>query len=103
MYDPNSPYRPPQPPPVYVVKEESFTSKAITTLVLYFVMYIPGLIANIVFWNEARNVQARTGRAPEGKGCLTAMLIMQLVGLVLAGGFFCLLVLLIIITEPVTF
>lgn len=103
MYDPNSPYRPPQPPPVYIIKEESFTSKAILTLVLYFVLYIPGLIANIVFWNEARNVQARTGRAPEGKGCLTAMLIMQLVGLILSGLFFCLLVLVIINTEPVRF
>lgn len=66
-----------QPQVVYVASEESFTSKAIWTLVLYFVLYIPGLIANFLFWSEARQVEARTGRAPAGAGCLTAMLVVQ--------------------------
>jgi hypothetical protein len=52
----------------------SFTTPAIITLVLYFVLWIPGFIANIVYWREANNVQKVTGYAPEGKDCLVALL-----------------------------
>jgi hypothetical protein len=47
---------------------KSFTTPAIITLVLYFVFWIPGLIANVVYYNEANSIQKRTGREPEGKG-----------------------------------
>ena len=57
----------------------SFTTPAIITLILYFVFWVPGLIANIVYWREANNVQTITGRAPEGKGCLVAMLVVMIV------------------------
>lgn len=62
---------------------KSFTTPAIITLVLYFVFWIPGFIANIVYYNEANSIQKRTGREPEGKGCLLALLIVfgGLVGL----------------------
>ena len=62
---------------------KSFTTPAIITLVLYFVFWIRGLIANIVYYNEANSIQKRTGREPEGKGCLLALLIVfgGLVGL----------------------
>jgi uncharacterized protein involved in cysteine biosynthesis len=53
----------------------SFTSPAIITLILYFVLWIPGLIANIVFWREAKRVEKLIGRSPEGLGCLTWMLV----------------------------
>ena len=56
-------------------EQKSFTTPAIITLVLYFVLWLPGLIANIVYLNEANNVQRLSGRAPEGKGCLIAMLV----------------------------
>ena len=68
-------------------EQRSFTTPAIITLVLYFVLWLPGLIANIVYLNEASNVQRISGRAPEGKGCLIAMLIV-FVGLPVVG--FCL-------------
>jgi hypothetical protein len=70
-------------------EQKSFTTPAIITLVLYFVLWLPGLIANIVYLNEANNVQRLSGRAPEGKGCLIAMLIV-FVGLPVVG--FCLIV-----------
>lgn len=54
--------------------QRSFTTPAIITLVLYLVLWIPGFIANIVYWREANNVQRLMGHAPEGKGCLLAML-----------------------------
>ncbi len=58
---------------------KSFTTPAIITLVLYFVLWIPGLIANVVYLLEASNVQRVTGRAPEGKGCLVALLVVFIV------------------------
>ncbi len=74
-----------QPQNVYLTVRVSFTSKAILTLILYFVLYIPGLIANFVFWNEARRIKERTGDAPEGYGCLASMLILQAISV----GLFC--------------
>jgi hypothetical protein len=52
----------------------SFTTQAVIALVLYFVLWLPGLIANIVWYLEARNIEQQTGRAPDGKGCLSALL-----------------------------
>jgi TRAP-type mannitol/chloroaromatic compound transport system permease small subunit len=69
---------------VYVA-ESSFTTKAIITLVLYIFFYIPGLIANFIFWNEAQQIKNRTGNTPAGTGCLTAMLI----GQAIVVGLFC--------------
>ncbi len=54
--------------------QKSFTTPAVITLVLYVVLWLPGLIANIVYWLEAKRVEEETGRAPDGKGCLVAML-----------------------------
>jgi hypothetical protein len=57
----------------------SYTTSAIITLVLYFVCWLPGLIANLVYWNEAKKTEQLIGRAPEGKGCLTTMLVVFIV------------------------
>jgi hypothetical protein len=38
-------------------------------------MWISGLIANLVFWREAVEVERKPGRTPDGKGCLVSMLI----------------------------
>jgi hypothetical protein len=53
----------------------SFRWQVIIALVLYFPFFLPGLIANIYWWNQARSLEAATGIAPRGKGCLTIMLI----------------------------
>lgn len=55
--------------------QRSFTTPAVITLVLYLVLWLPGLIANLVYLQEANNVQRITGEEPEGKGCLVAMLV----------------------------
>ena len=69
----------------------SYTTPAIITLVLYFVLWLPGLIANIVYWRDANSAQRLTGHAPEGKGCLLALLwvfvYLPLIGFVLVGIF----------------
>ena len=52
---------------------KSFTGPAIITLVLYFIFWIPGLIANVLYYKEAKEVQRVTGHSPQGMGCLSAM------------------------------
>ena len=41
----------PTPPQqvVYIQCQDSFMGKVVVTVVLYFVMYLPGLIANLLF------------------------------------------------------
>ena len=56
----------------------SVTWKAFAALVLYWVFWIPGFAANILFLQEAKSMQRRTGRAPEGMGCLAALLWMNI-------------------------
>jgi hypothetical protein len=52
----------------------TYTSPAIFTLVLYWIFWIPGLIANIAYLQAAGRDQALTGKEPEGKGCLIWLL-----------------------------
>ena len=59
----------------FAAEQRSFTTHAVITLVLYCVLWIPGLIANIVYLQEARKIERITGRSPEGMGCLWALLI----------------------------
>lgn len=72
-----------------VAAGRSYVSPAIVTLILYFVLWLPGMIANVVYLRSAQQTQKLTGHAPEGKGCLTAMavvfLVLPLAGFVILG------------------
>lgn len=52
----------------------SFRRRAWLTLALYFVFWLPGLIANLVWWREAATTERYTGVKPEGTGCLLWLL-----------------------------
>ena len=62
---------------------QRFTGKAVFTAVLYLLLLVPGVVANVVFWRQANRVENLTGIAPPGKGCLTAMLAVAAIVLVL--------------------
>jgi hypothetical protein len=64
----------------------SFRWQAVFALILYFPFFLPGLIANIIWWNQARSLQAATGIAPRGKGCLTVMLVCAVIMMLLSVG-----------------
>lgn len=64
----------------------SFRWQAFFALILYFPFFLPGLIANIIWWNQARSLQAATGIAPRGKGCLTVMLVCAVIMMLLSVG-----------------
>lgn len=56
-----------------VAEQKSFVGSAVVVLLLYLLCYIPGLIFNIMWMNEARAVKKVTGRSPHGSGCLGVM------------------------------
>ncbi|MBN1807783.1 MAG: hypothetical protein JW909_01860 [Planctomycetes bacterium] len=53
---------------------ESYTARAFFTLLLYWVGYLPGLIANMVWLSAARREQRDYGGDVKGKGCLTLLI-----------------------------
>ena len=60
--------------PVQGEEPRSYLNSAILTLVLYFVFYIIGLVANFLYLNSAKKEEARTGMQPEGKQFLVILL-----------------------------
>lgn len=52
-----------------------YTTPAVITLILYFVCWLPGVIANVIYYLQAQRDEAMIGRAPQGKGCLLALLL----------------------------
>jgi hypothetical protein len=66
----------------------NYTTPAVIVLILYFVLYVPGLVANIVYLIQASNDHKLTGRPPEGRGCLIALIIvfgaMPIIGVCIA-------------------
>ena len=72
---------PAQPPKVISTWNQSFTGKAVIAFLLYFLFYIPGLIANIMFIAQANRVRKETGRTPSGVGCLWATLVVSIIPL----------------------
>lgn len=74
-----SPYpQPYQPAPDYArqaAATRSYMTPAVITLVLYFVLWLPGLIANIAYLSAANADRSVSGIEPQGRGCLVALLV----------------------------
>lgn len=58
-----------------MAEQRSFTGSAVLVFALYLLLWVPGLIANILYLNEARRVKRIIGRSPSGIGCLWFMLL----------------------------
>jgi hypothetical protein len=86
-YDPGNP--PPQPyqPQQYsqqamqqaVAASKSYYAEAFITLVLYWLFWLPGIIANVIFIADARTKSQIAGRSLPGLGCLWILLFFNLV------------------------
>jgi hypothetical protein len=63
------------------VPDKSFVSSAVIVALLYLLCWPVSLVLNIVWYNEAKDLERTTGREPDGKGCLLATLV---VGIILA-------------------
>ena len=58
-----------------VKKVTDYTVIAVLVMVLYAVLWLPGIVANIVFLQQAKREQRETQTKPEGLGCLWSLLI----------------------------
>ena len=59
-------------------RSKSYTGKAILTFILYMFFWIPGFIANVIFYEESRSMSKIAGKELPGTGCLGGMLVIQL-------------------------
>lgn len=66
-----------------------YTTPAVVTLILYFICWLPGIIANIIYYLQARNDEALIGRSPQGMGCLLWLLIVMNAFIILGVLFYC--------------
>ena len=83
MYEYRPPQAPPPQQPMYYRPEKSYLGEAFLTLALYYLgVGVVGLIANIMFLNNA-NRDERQGMLVRNKGCLTALLWVHVIGMIL--------------------
>jgi hypothetical protein len=62
---------------------KSYTGSAVIVFILYWLFWIPGLIVNWMYYNEAKRMEQIAGHSLPGVGCLTLMLWLNVVGVVL--------------------
>ncbi|MGE0544176.1 MAG: hypothetical protein AB7R89_28755 [Dehalococcoidia bacterium] len=63
---------------VQLARARSFTTPAMLTLLMYIVLWLPGLIANLLYYREAKATEQIAGQSLPGVGCLGWMLILNL-------------------------
>ena len=88
MYPPRPPYPMQSPPPPpdprqWMASMKSYSGAAILVLILYLFLWFPGLIANVLYLEEAKRNQRIAGHDLPGVGCLEIMLGLQIGGFVL--------------------
>jgi hypothetical protein len=83
---------------VALAMQQTYGGKAFWVWVLYWFMWLPGAVMNIVYWNEAKRTRRITGVAPSGMGCLTFLLVSHIVLPLLVLAFFVML----LIAAPAT-
>ncbi|MCL4869308.1 MAG: hypothetical protein KJ063_10075 [Anaerolineae bacterium] len=86
------PYKqPPYMDPRYIHSEmevaaarmKSYTGAAVLVFFLYWLFFLPGLIVNFIYYQEAQRMQKLAGRSLPGQGCLAIMLWLNLFVLIL--------------------
>ncbi len=74
-----------------LARVQSFTTKSVAVIALYWLGWLPGFIANIVFFVEAKRTARAAGKHLPGTGCLGIMLVLNIVLLVIGLAFLALL------------
>ena len=57
-----------------IARLKSYTGSAVLTFILYLFLFFPGLIANWLFYNDAKRMEDIAGESLPGVGCLTIQL-----------------------------
>lgn len=53
---------------------KSYTGASVLVFFMYCLLYIPGLILNVIYLRDAKRIEKMTGVKPQGTGCLTALI-----------------------------
>jgi len=67
---------PPKRTAPVTVSNKSYTNAAVVVLVLYFLLFIPGLIANFMYYSEALRAQKEVKHSLPGVGALELELVL---------------------------
>lgn len=76
------------PPPhedVVAARQKSYTSAAIVTFVLYWLLWVPGFVANVLYYREAKEREQVAGRSLPGVGFLSILLWVNAIALAIIG------------------
>ena len=57
-----------------IARNKSYVWPVVLVVFLYCLYFIPGLIANILFLNDAKRMATKAGQDLPGAGCLTTLL-----------------------------
>lgn len=70
-----------------IASQKSYVSAAVITFILYWLFWIPGIIFNIMYINDANKTKRLSGQNPSGMGCLYVLLVLGLIPLFIFGSF----------------
>jgi hypothetical protein len=62
---------------------KSYTGPSILVLVLYLFLWLPGFIANILYYSDAKRMERIAGYSLPGSGCLAVMLWLNVISFIL--------------------
>lgn len=62
---------------IAIARQKSYVGSAIITLIAYWFFWLPGLIFNIMYINDAKRSQAIAGHKLPGVGCLWILLLLN--------------------------
>lgn len=66
------------PPQYNPALQKSYIGASMGLFVFYVLFWLPGIIFNIMYINEANRIKKETGQTPAGTGCLYLMLLPNL-------------------------
>jgi small-conductance mechanosensitive channel len=68
---------------VAIARTKSYTGSAILVVVLYLILWLPGFVANILYYRDARQMERMAGRSLPGSGCLGVMLWLNVISFII--------------------
>jgi len=68
---------------ITAARMKSYTGSAVLVFFLYWLFYLPGLIVNYMYLQEAKRMEKVAGKSLPGTGCLSVMLWVNVIAIVL--------------------
>lgn len=67
-----------------VARTKSYIGASLVVFLLYGFAWLPGFIANLMYYNEAKKMEYTAGQSLPGVGCLAVMLWLNIIGLLVS-------------------